>query len=52
MPIRTGTLAQFETELGDAAFAIVDLTARAYDGIAAIEVARRGRRPGPRGRPA
>jgi hypothetical protein len=38
-PIAVRTLAAFEAELAEAPFAIVDLTARAYDGVAAIELA-------------
>jgi hypothetical protein len=38
-PIRTATLDRFRAELVGAEFAIVDLTARAYDGIEAIGIA-------------
>jgi len=36
-PVAVGTRVAFDAELGDAVAAIVDLTARAYDGIDAIE---------------
>ena len=36
-PIRAGTAAEFDRILADASFAIVDLTARAYDPLVAIE---------------
>lgn len=39
-PARAGTAAEFDRDLRDADIAIVDLTARAYDGLEAIERAR------------
>ena len=39
-PARAGTAVEFERDLRDADIAIVDLTARAYDGLEAIERAR------------
>jgi hypothetical protein len=36
-PARTGTAAEFERDLGRADIAIVDLTARAYDPLVALE---------------
>ena len=36
-PRRVGSGPSFESALGEAEFAIVDLTARAYDGIATVE---------------
>lgn len=36
-PAHAGTAPEFDRALGDAGFAIVDLTARAYDPLAAIE---------------
>jgi hypothetical protein len=40
-PISAATFDRFTAALPGAAFAIVDLTARAYDGVAAIEAATR-----------
>lgn len=44
-PVRVGSLATLELELDRSTAVIVDLTARAYDGIAAIERAAEARRP-------
>jgi hypothetical protein len=40
MPMRTRTALEFDSALASADFAIIDLTARAYDPLAAIERAR------------
>ena len=39
-PVRVGSLERLQGELPGAAAAIIDLTALAYDGVAAIEAAR------------
>jgi DNA-binding response OmpR family regulator len=36
-PVRVTTAREFDDALADAGYAVVDLTARAYDGLAAIE---------------
>jgi len=42
MPRRVGAGAALASAVGEAGFAVVDLTARAYDGIAAVELATAG----------